>query len=217
MDWTVGWMEANTVTALEKWQAIIQKPPVVNFLSGLFENVGVKITDTSEEFTCHHNGERISFTPGIEETAVDFAVEIQSSQVDRLAEHANTGAFDQAEQYRIIRTLFTPATAATLKNPVFSNCIVRRLAGAEDLIHVYLKSPTPEEPDINHTLIFVRGQWLVIPGLHGRPGRVYRLTMDEARTYQRHALAAMKTARFTDLLSFSSWYKNWRQGVSRRD
>ncbi|HEY9788518.1 MAG TPA: hypothetical protein V6D17_24220 [Candidatus Obscuribacterales bacterium] len=203
------------VKAIEKWQAITQAPPIVEFLSGLFDSVGVRVVDTGEEFTCTHTGDRITFAPGID-PGVDYAVEIQSLQIDRLSSNAKSGAFDEAEKYRIISTLFTPATKASLKNPIFSNRIVRRLAGAEDLIHVYLQSPVKEEQDVTHTLIFARGQWLVFPGLHGKPGRVYRLTMEQARAYQRQALAAMTAKRWLDLLNFTSWYKEWRKGVSAR-
>lgn len=202
------------MTALEKWEAVIQKPPVVGFIAGLYDSIGVRIKDTGEEFSCIHKGDHIAFDKDINKKTVDYIVEIEEFQVDRLAKHADKGSFDDAEKYRIISTLFTPATAASLKNPVFSNCIVRKLAGSEDLIHVYLISPVPDEADTCHTLIFANSQWLVFSGIHGRAGRVYRLTLEQACVYQRHALAAMKAKDPIELLSFSQWYRNWRSGVS---
>src|SRR2546426_35205 len=129
--------------SMEKWQAITQRPPVVEFLSGLFDRVGIEVKDSSEKFTCHHNGSQITFEPSLDGRRVDFTVPIQSFQVDRLAEHAQHGEFDDVEKYRIVSTLFTPATASLMKNPVLSNPVVRLLSGAETLIHVHLLSPVP--------------------------------------------------------------------------
>ncbi|MFB0519891.1 MAG: hypothetical protein ACETWD_00480 [Desulfatiglandales bacterium] len=207
------------VTSLEKWQSIIQDPRVVHFFTDIFERLGVRVTDTKEQFTCIHRGDRIDFEPTLDEKKVDYTVEIQSYQVDRLAEHAKTGEFGIAEQYRIVRALFTPATSATLKSPIQSSSIVRALSGVEDLIHVYLMSPTPEEPDCedtNHTLIYVKGQWLVIPGLHGRPRRTFRLTMEDALIYQRKIFTALKANRWLSWWKFLRWYLRWRKAVSTR-
>ena len=203
-------------TSLEKWQSITQDARVVGFFAGLFERIGVRVTDTAEELTGIHRGDRIEFEPTLEESNVDFTVEIESFQVDRLATHAGTGELDLAEQYRVVSTLFTPATAATLRNPIMSNGILRRINGVEDLIHVYLKSPTPEEEDVSHTLIYVKGQWVVISGLHGRPRRTFRLTMEEALTYHRMVFGAIKANSLLTWLRFSRWYKRWRKTVSTR-
>ena len=92
--------------------------------------------------------------------------------------------------------------------------MLRKLAGVEDLIHVHLKSPSTEEPDVSHTLVYVARQWLVIPGLHGKPRRVYRLNQAEALGYQRKVFAAMKANEWQEWVGFSGWYKEWRNGVS---
>src|SRR5436189_2370291 len=42
--------------ALAKWQSLTQHPRVVQFFAGLVEHAGVRITDSGEEFTCHHRG-----------------------------------------------------------------------------------------------------------------------------------------------------------------
>jgi hypothetical protein len=203
-------------TSLEKWQSITQDPRVVEFFKGLFENIGIRVTDTKEEFTCHHRGDHIEFTPGVIPAEVDYTVELQSFQVDRLAGQARTGSLDEAEQYRIVSTLFTPATAATLKHPVLANPLIRRLMGAEDLIHVELKSPGPQEPDAQHTLIYANRQWLVFPGLHGRPRRIYRLSLAEALEYHRKVFASLKVKKWSSLVAYASWYRRWRKQVSSR-
>ncbi len=202
-------------TAREKWEGIMQTPDIVQFFAGLFDSVGVRIVnDSNEEFTCTHAGHKMTFADGIDSGQVDYVVELQSYQVDRLVEHTKSGKLDEAEQYRVISAIFTPATAATLRIPILSNCVLRFLAGAEDVIHVHLLSPTRSEKDIAHTLIFARGQWIVVPGLYGRPGRTYELSLQDAHIYQRRAFLALKRRGVGELLAFSQWYRQWRTSVS---
>ena len=207
------------ITSLQKWQSIVQDPRVVLFFTDMFERLGVRIVDTKEEFTCILRGDNVEFEPSLDEKNVDFTIEIQSFQVDRFAEHAKTGELNLPEQYRIIRTFFSPATAATQKNPVVTNPILRALSGIEDLIHVYLKSPTPDEPDCedaNHTLIFINRQWLVIPGLYGTPKRIFHLNMSDALAYHKKVFAALKANTTGGWYSYWRWYLSWRKTVSSK-
>jgi hypothetical protein len=203
-------------TSLEKWHSITQDPRVVSFFTGLFEHAGVRVTDTGEEFTCHHRGDHIEFEPNLDPSKVDYSVEVESPQIDRMAAAARTGELEKVVQYRIVRTLLTPATAATLKNPIVSNDILRRLSGIEEMAHVILKSPVPEEEDASHTLIYVNGQWLVIPGLHGHPCRTFHLTMEDAITYHKSVFAAIKANKWPTWWKFVGWYRRWRETVSTR-
>jgi hypothetical protein len=202
-------------TSLEKWKAITQDPRVVSFFTGLFERVGIRVTDTQEAFTCIHHGDRIDFEATLDRSKVDYVVELESWQIDRMVAYAEPGELSLYARYRIIRALFTPATAATLKNPVLSNDILRRFARVEDLIHVFLTSPVPEqEEDASHTLIYVKGQWLVIPDLHGNPRRTFRMTLEEAITYHKRVFAAMKADKWSTWWQFARWYQRWRKSVS---
>ena len=204
-------------TNLEKWQALIQQPANVEFFKGLFERVGISVVDAHEAFTCIHRGDKIDFEAGLDRNAVDYTVEITEAQVGRLAEHVAAGDIGLAEQYRVMRALFTPATAATLKNPIMANAFFRRLSKIEDVTHVHMISPTPNEPDCEdtyHTLIYVPGQWLVIPGLQGSPGRVFNLTMEDALIYHRRVFSALKANRWRSWMSFQRWYVGWRKQVS---
>jgi hypothetical protein len=204
-------------TSLEKWRAVVQTPEIVGFFRGTFERAGVRIIDTSEGFTCIHRGDRIEFESHLDESRVDFTVPIESYQVDRLAEEATTGTLSGIERFRVLRALFSPATAATLKNPVLSHGLLRRLSGVEDLIHVRLHSPDPkQEPDTAHTLVHAAGQWLVFVGLHGRPRRTFELSMEDAVDYQRRVFHAMKQNDPLTWVRFASWYVNWRKRVSAR-
>lgn len=201
-------------TSISKWRALTQPAGAVEFFRGLFERVGVHVTDTDEAFTCVHKGDRIDLHEGLEPDGIDYVVEIKSHQVDRLAEHVRTGALDELEQYRIVGALFTPATAAMLKNPIMSQPSLRRLAGVEDLIHVRLNSPSSKVSDVSHTLIYANRQWLVFPGLHGTPARVYELDAAQALEYQRRAFEALKVNNLGGWTSFANWYRDWRKAVS---
>jgi hypothetical protein len=202
---------------LEKWRAVTQDPRVVGFFKGTFERAGVRIGDTGEAFTVVHHGDRVDFEPALNEKTTDFTVEIQQYQADRFAEAAGTGVLDATAQYRAVRAIFTPATHATLRNPMLANGILRRLARIEELIHVRLKSPTPDlEADTTHTLVHVRGQWLVVPGLYGRASRTFELSIEDAVVYQRHVLKALRQNTWVGWLRFGTWYLQWRPTVSHR-
>jgi hypothetical protein len=201
-------------SSLEKWKNLTQPPAVVEFFQGLFERVGIRVADTGEAFSARHLGDRIEFDPTLDERNVDYTVAIDSAQIDRLAEHVQTGKLDETEQYRIVSALFTPATAAMLKSPVLSHPTLRWLAGVEDVIHVHLRGAPNGEKEFQHTLIYANRQWLVVPGLQGEPRRVYKLNLPEALAYHRRAFAAMKTNTWSAWWSFARWYREWRKGVS---
>lgn len=203
-------------TSFEKWQALTRLPAIVAFFRGLFERAGVRVSDTGEQFTCHHKGDHVELQQGLDPAGVDYVVEITSEQVDRLAGYAGDRELDEQEQYRILRVLFTPATAAMLRAPVLANPWLRWLMGAEDVIHVHLLPPGPQEQEVNHTLVYANRQWLVLPGLQGKPNRIYRMALRDALAYHREAFAALKANRFGTWWSFASWYKRWREGVSSR-
>lgn len=176
----------------------------------------MRVVDTGEEFTCIHLGDRVEFEPTLDQSRTDFTIEIQKFQADRFADAASAGELTPVEQFRAVRALFTPATVATLKNnPILSHGILRRVARIEDLIHVRLKSPSPEEEDATHTLINVSHQWLVIPGLHGAARRRTELSIPDAVLYQRQVFRALKRNSWLDWIRFGLWYLRWRPTVSR--
>ena len=101
-----------------------------------------------------------------------------------MVEHAKDGIIDPEESWRILDVLFTPLTKVTLQNPVLSVNWLRKLAGVEDLTHVNLINPKGQEAS-KHTLIYVKGQWLVLKGLHGKPRRTYRMSPEQSLEYQK--------------------------------
>lgn len=204
--------------SMEVLQAVVADSRVVEFVAGAFERLGVDVRDTGEAFTCVHRGDRIDFEDRIVHGQVDYTVEVESGQLERLGAQVRAGTFDKAEKFRIVRVLFTPATAAMLADqPVLSHPLVRRLAGVENLLHVRLVAPVRDEEDGTHTLIYAAGQWLVFPGWHGRARRTFTLSTEEALQYQRRVFATVRAQAFGEWLRFGRWYRQWRQGVSRRD
>ncbi|GIV75662.1 hypothetical protein FKZ61_000105 [Litorilinea aerophila] len=198
--------------AMQAWQSIVQTPELVDYFAGLFETVGITVAETGETFTVIHHGDRITFEPGIRRQ-VDFRLTLQQRHVEGLVIDASDGAIGPEESWRIVQVLFTPFTEATLRTPVLAGRWLRRLAGVEDLIHVHLLSPTNQEA-ARHTLIYAAHQWLVVPGLYGRPRRVYHLQPDDALTFQRQIFRAMKEDSVSGWWRFANWYRRWRERVS---
>ena len=71
-----------------------------------------------------------------------------------MIKHAKDGEISDNESWRILNVLFTPMTRVTLETPVLAVNWRRKLAGVEDLTHVYLLNPSGEEVSV-HTLVYV--------------------------------------------------------------
>lgn len=207
-------------TALEQLQAAMQLPGVVGFFAGLFDRVGVLITDTGETFTAIHRGDRVDFAPGIDENAVDFTVEIESHQVTRLLDDVRIGSLDAGAQYRIMAEIAGPATRGALKRPMIRSRFLRgilfKIGRVDALMHVRLVAP-PGEPEADgaaYTIAYVDGQSLIVAGLHGRVDHVYWLTVADAVSYQRRMLKARKANNLLTWLRFARWYGTLRRRIA---
>lgn len=202
-------------SVMEQWQAAMQSPEVVTFFRGLFERAGVRVGDTGEAFTCVHEGTRIVFSAGLEEP-LDFIVDITPEQARAMLDTVGDGALDERERFRIMAALATPAARSALARPIIRNRLLRaallKIGRAEGLMHVVLAAP-PGEHDASHTIAYVGGQYLVIPGLHGRVPHVYRLTVADAVDYQRRMIAARKSNTLRTWLGFARWYGQLRKRV----
>ena len=206
-------INAQEVSSLQKWEKILQTPELLNYFNGVFENLGIKIKETGESFTIHHQGDSFYFEKGIIEEKVDFIVPLELQNIENMVRHAKDGQISADESWRILNVLFTPMTRVTLQTPVLAVNWRRKLAGVEDLTHVYLLNPSGEEASI-HTLVYVKGQWLVLKGLHGDARRIYRMTPDQSLEYQRKVFSAMKKNSLWNWWKFSRWYKKWRKTCS---
>jgi hypothetical protein len=198
--------------SIDVWRRITQTPEIVDYFRGLFRSMAFTVADTGEAFTAVHEGRAITLRPGAD-PAADFTVPLTRENVERLVAHTHDGRITPDESWRIAAVLFTPLTQATLRNPVMSSNWIRRLAGVEDLIHVRLVGPAGQE-EAAHTLIYAARQWVVLPGLHGRATRVYRLTPEQSLDYQRHVFAAMQQDSVAGWWRFARWYRGWRESVS---
>ncbi len=207
-------------SALEKWKSLALSPNVIGLFKGLFEKLGVRIIDTTEELTCIHCGDRVEFVAGVDKDAVDFTAEIYAFQADRLAEHAASGDIDDLERFRIARALFIRSFTGRrniLSNPLMSNFILQRLVRGKNLIHVHLVSPDPQQDeDATFTLIYINKRWLVVPGLHGEPKRIFRVSVENAVGLQKQLFAGIKAGNWREWLKIAKWYVDWREKVEVR-
>ncbi|MCX6044054.1 MAG: hypothetical protein NT075_02995 [Chloroflexi bacterium] len=205
-------MSNEPQSAMARWQAILQTPALVAYFRGVFNQIGIQVVETGEQFTVAHTGEQITFAPAIHST-VDFVVPVTVAQVQNLVNAASDGQIDADEAWQIVQVLFTPMTKATLQTPVLADPLIQKLAGVEDLLHIYLLNPSGGEA-ATHTLTFAKGQWQVTPGLHGTPRRIYRLTPEQALLYQRRIFQAAQQNALWTWCQFALWYRQWRQTVS---
>ena len=200
-------------SSLKTWESILQTPELINYFNGIFNHLGVVIDETGESFTIHHTGDAFIFEEGIINDKVDFIVPLHVENIENMVRHSEDGKISENESWRILDVLFTPMTRVTLETPVLSVNWRRKLAGVEDLTHVYLLNPSGKEAS-SHTLIYVKGQWLVLKGLHGSPRRIYRMTPTQSIEYQRAIFSAMQKDTLWGWWKFAKFYKKWRKTCS---
>ena len=200
-------------SSLKTWESILQTPELINYFNGIFNHLGVVIDETGESFTIHHTGDAFIFEEGIINDKVDFIVPLHIENIENMVRHSEDGKISENESWRILDVLFTPMTRVTLETPVLSVNWRRKLAGVEDLTHVYLLNPSGKEAS-SHTLIYVKGQWLVLKGLHGSPRRIYRMTPSQSIEYQRAIFSAMQKDTLWGWWKFAKFYKKWRKSCS---
>ncbi len=203
-------LKSEYTSSLDAWENILQTPELLLYFNDVFDHLGVIIEETDEKFTIHHLDTEFIFEEGIVESAVDFIVPLKLENIENMMLHAKDGKIDSSESWRILNVLFTPLTEVTLQNPVLSVNWRRKLAGVEDLTHVYLLNPDGEEAS-KHSLIYIKGQWLVLKGIYGNPKRTYRMTSEDSLEYQRTIFKALKQDTFWGWIKFSTWYKKWRK------
>ena len=214
-------------STVRKLRLLQQHPSASDFFSILFETVGIRVVDTGEELSCYHRGTHIEFCEQLNESAVDYVLELTTKQVDSLVELLSVRDIDEVRRFSILKTLFQPTIEASINPfpclkkvpiamPLASNTLLRRLLRMENIIHVYIIPPSQEEPEIGHTLVFANKEWQLFPGLRGSPGRIFRLTIEDALTFHSHAFSALKSNNTMGWLKFGAWYLRWRKAVSER-
>tara|TARA_Y100001960_G_C14529841_1_gene755538 strand:- start:31 stop:702 length:672 start_codon:yes stop_codon:yes gene_type:complete len=206
----ISMLKSEAPSSMKHWESILQTPEILSYFDDVFESLGISVEETGETFTIHHKGDRFVFEEGIIYEEVDFVVPLRLENITNMISHSKDGNIDSTESWRILDVLFTPLTKVTLEAPVLAVNWRRKLAGVEDLTHVYLLNPNGGEAS-KHTLIYVKGQWLVLKGIHGEPRRTYRMTPSESIEYQRKVFKALKKDNLWGWMKFASWYKKWRK------
>lgn len=212
-------------TSFRKFALVDQSSTARDFFSLLFERIGIRMTDTGEVLSCYHRGTHIDFEAKLNESNVDYVLELTTEQVDALVGLLSVRYIDEKRRYNILKTLFAPAIEAsvnpfpcikevTTSSPLISNTLLRRLLRMENLIHVYIVSPIPGDSELGNTLVFDNRKWQVSPGLQGVPGRVFRLTIDDALAFHTQARRALKANTKIGWLKFGIWYLKWRSVVA---
>ncbi|MEC7987607.1 MAG: hypothetical protein VX278_20740 [Myxococcota bacterium] len=204
--------EPAPIRAMDVWNGITKTPALVEYFKDTFDTIGVSIEGTDERFTVEHTGTELKLSEGIAED-VNFRVSISEKQVSNMVKNAEDNQISADESWRIMSVLFTPMTSVTLDNPVFVNNRMRKKLGIEDLTHVYLLNPNGETAN-SHTLFFVKGQWVVVKGIHGKPRRTYKLTPAQALEYQKKTFSAVRANKAKQWREWAKWYTKWRKGVS---
>jgi len=204
-------------STVERLKALTVPPAIADTVKGLFTQLGVRVIDTGEAFTCVHRGERVDFVSGLDERTVDFAVQVYQFQLERLAGYIQQGTLADVEQFRIACALFATGTGSRhiMGNPLMSNGVLRRMIRGKNLMHVTMVSPDPaEERDAAFTILFINGEHVVVPGLHGTPLRVLRVPFADAVDLQKHLFAGMKAGLApSKWLAIAKWYMDWRKRV----
>jgi len=204
---------AELGASAKRWAAVVPPNEFVEFFKGTFHRLGVTVTDTGEQFTVVHTGNGFAFEPG--QAQVDWTVPLQTENIARLVDRTADGELDDGDAYAIMAVMFTPVTKQILQHPATKNDALRRLSGVEDVIHVILLDPAGKD-GVSHTLSYKGDAWEVTPGLTGTPQRVFRVTAVQAREYQARAFAAAQVDDINAWTAFASWYKEWREGVSKK-
>lgn len=204
-------------STLERLKTLSVPPAIAETVKGMFSQLGVQVIDTGEAFTCVHRGNSVEFVSGVNERTVDFTVQVYQFQLQRLAEYIGKGTIDDVEQFRIACALFATAAGSRhiMGNPLMSNGVLRRMIRGKNLMHVTLVSPDPaQEPDAAYTIIFINGEHVVVPGLHGTPLRVLRVPLADAMTLQKNLFAGMKAGPApSKWVKIAKWYVDWRKRV----
>jgi hypothetical protein len=197
--------------AARKWASAAQPQSFLDYFRGTFTRLGITVTETGEQFTVIHQGDRFAFEAGVSD--VEFLIPIGQHNVDSLLRRASDGQLDDADAFGIMAVMFTPLTREILKHPVTADDTLRRMSGVEDHLHVVLLNEKGAE-GAAHTLVYKEGRWDVTAGLVGTPLRTFRMTAAQALEYQRHAYEAIKANSPTGWAAFSAWYKDWRETCS---
>ena len=216
-DSTWSYLEPSPELKIDKLRAAKQPEEVVKLFEGLFERMGVNIIETDEKFTVIHCGNEIKFEAGIDETNIDYFLNIYGYQIDYVVHNIEDGYKDDLAKFYLIRQFFISSPSGKnnlLNNPLISNPLLRWIIKGKNLIHVYLVSPDPsKEQDAHYTLFYLNGHWNIAQGLVSEPKRIFRVTIDDAMELEKNIFSGMKNNSLKNWMQLAKWYIDWRSRV----
>lgn len=203
-------------SVMERWSALLDKPEVVSAFDGLFNSIGLDFYQNDEQFMVFRDGEGMRFEAGLDPSRVDYVVQLDAESVEELLQFGADDEISQREINRIMTALFTPLTQASLNaDPLAQRGLMLSLGGIDKHMHVVLDGPQGRRLR-EHTLLFHKGYWYVIPGLHGQADRLFTLDAEAAVDFQRHMFAAQEAGTKKAWREYRKWYLDWREGVSKK-
>ena len=200
-------------STMHKWDNLLEKEGLVNYFSGVFDQLGITIDETDEKFTVIHAGDHFELVEGVNADSVDYHIELKLENISNMVKHGEDSKIDADESFRIMSVLFTPFTEASLQHPNLRTPSLVKLSGLDNHMHINLISPSKKDT-ISHTLIYLNDDWMVIPETHGKAQRIFYLTEADALEYQRRIFKAKKEESVKAWRKFRKWYKDWREEVA---
>lgn len=200
-------------STMHAWDDLLGKKELVNYFSGVFDQLGITIDETGEKFTVIHAGDHFELVEGVNADSVNYHIELKLENILNMVKHGEDSKIDADESFRIMSVLFTPFTEASLQHPNLRTPSLVKLSGLDNHMHINLISPSKTDT-ISHTLIYLNDDWMVIPGLHGNAQRIFYLTEADALEYQRRIFKAKKEDSIKAWRKFRKWYKDWREEMA---
>jgi hypothetical protein len=200
-------------TNLETLQTLSNNPAAVAWFKGLFKHGHIQMTDTGEQITVVHHGDRLEAIAGHVGENPNFIIPLESENIKNLVGFFTDHQITEHEQYRIVKFMLQPCLKAALSMPILQNGAFRKAARLDTHWQEALLDPSGKE-DEQITVVCVNDQWLVIPGYHGKPQRRLVMKPQQILDYQRRVFEANEKGGLTAWLDVAKWYLSWRDSVS---
>lgn len=194
-------------------QSLTNQPGAVAWFRGLFHRVHLHLTDTNEDFTVIHHGDRVEVLAGLGAERPNFVAPLESQNLRNLAGFFSDGEIGPREEYRIVKFMLQPCLRAGLDMPILRNKAFTAVLKVETHWQEAILDPDGNE-DEQLTIVYVNDQWLIIPGYHGRPNRRLVMKPSQVLEYQRRVFAANERNSLPQWLDLARWYLSWRDEVS---
>ena len=159
---------------MKAWEPLLKQKELATYFNGMWESLGINIEETGEKVTILHLGDHFDMKEGVKENEVDYNIFLKLDNVNNMVDHGKDGVIDKEESFEIMKVLFTPFVRASLKHPMMNKKFQMKMAGIENLVHVYLRGPSKNDL-ATHTMIFINEEWMVIEGIHGNAKRIFEI------------------------------------------